>query len=83
MRHERGTYYLQEETMERLRAFSERSGIPQSKVVDRLLMQGLEHLERHWPGELPISGAFSNGKAAAGIRKVAKGRRNSQKASMA
>jgi len=81
MRHERGTFYLQEETLERLRAFCEKSGISQSQVVDGLLIQGLEHLERDWPPDVLIRGVFADGKAQEGIKKAARSRSRSRKVS--
>ena len=74
MRHERGTFTLQEETLERLRAFAGRSGLSQSVIVDGLLIEGLEYLERHWPNDKPLPGVFTKRTAEAGIRKAAKSR---------
>jgi hypothetical protein len=88
MRRERGTFCLQEETLERLRAFSQKTGVPQSQVVDGLLTEGLEHLQRHWPVDVAghedvIRGIFANGKNRTGRRKSAKGRRKAKKVSFA
>ena len=80
MRHERGTFCLQGETLERLRAFAEKSGLSQSMIVDGLLSQGLEHLERHWPPDMLNRGVFTGGKAQTGIEKALRSRRRSRKA---
>jgi hypothetical protein len=80
MRRDRGTYWLREDTMDRLRAFSERSGLTQSKLVDSLLSEGLDHLERNWPSELPVRGAFSKSRVVSDIRKANPKRKAPQKA---
>lgn len=82
MRHDRGTYWLREDTKDRLRAFSERSGLTQSKLVDSLLREGLEHLERNWPSELPVRGAFSRSQIVSDIRKSSTKRKSPQKAAI-
>lgn len=68
--------------MERLRAFCERSGITQSKLVDSLLREGLDHLERNWPGEVPVRGAFSKSRLVSDIRKANSKRKAPQKAAI-
>ena len=54
MRKINGTFCIEKETLRRLQDFSKKTGIPQSQLVERIVLEGLIHLERRWrsPEEL-------------------------------
>lgn len=54
MRKISGTFCIEETTLRRLQDFSKKSGIPQSQLVEHMVLEGLNHLERQWlsPGEI-------------------------------
>ena len=64
MPHAKNTFWLRSDTLSRLREFSRRSGIPQSKLVDNLVVQGLKYLERRWSREGIFAEAFGKGNGA-------------------
>ena len=54
MRKINGTFCIEKATLRRLQDFSKKTGIPQSQLVERIVLEGLNHLERRWrsPEEL-------------------------------
>jgi hypothetical protein len=48
MRKINGTFCIERTTLRRLQGFSKKSGIPQSQLVERMVVEGLNHLERRW-----------------------------------
>ena len=77
MPHAKNTFWLRSETLSRLREFSRRSGIPQSRLVDNLVVQGLKYLERRWSTEGIFAEAF--GKRNGGRRAKAVPRRKAKR----
>jgi hypothetical protein len=61
MRKINGTFCIERTTLRRLQGFSKKSGIPQSQLVERMVLEGLNHLERRWrsPDEL-LQSAFED-----------------------
>ena len=64
----KNTFWLRTDTLCRLREFSRRSGIPQSTLVNHLIVQGLKYLERRWDTEGILAEAFGNSNGARGVK---------------
>lgn len=58
----RNTFCLEKETARRLKEFSRRTGFSQSMLMDQMVSQSLDHLEKHWkPLEQVVTEALAQG----------------------